>query len=170
MAGVSQNTGSVLRLAVHLLLLLNLRKTNAFTPSDASSFPKPPTNPSRNNPSAPIEPEIVSGPLPFLPRTTTTARESAVVVEWERMTELERRIEDGHRYEHDPEVYRSWSCPGSTSNSASAQSRDGAGQDSPGYRSGGGASSRHRAVFCGYRTTPDEYGRLRSASPASDLR
>lgn len=29
-----------------------------------------------------------------------TARESAVIVEWEPVSELERRIEDGVHYEH----------------------------------------------------------------------
>jgi hypothetical protein len=171
MASVGHNMNHVLRFGIHHILLffvLRRTNTNAFTPSEASTFPRPPTNPSRTHQTAPIEPEIVSGPLPFLSRTT--ARESAVVVEWERMTELERRIEDGHRYEHDPDVNRPWSSSGSRSNSGSAQPRETARRQNSGNR---GSTSEavpcHRAIFCGYRTTADEYGRLRSARPADDL-
>ena len=77
-----------------------------------------------------------------------TARESAYYVEWEPMTELERRIEDGVNYEHIP-VRRK-------------KRKD--------------RSSRHRTtfqdsiptadgVFVGYRFTDEERNRLKSADP-----
>lgn len=148
-------------------LLLATGVVRCFTPSDVTShFPN---NPSSVKPSSraapPIEPEILHGPLPFLPSKTRTACESAVLVEWERMTELDRRIEDGFRYEHDPDLYHS-SYMGSERQSSSPRGRT----DAASHKQGGvDALPCRRAVFVGYRTTPEEYGRLRSASPTEDL-
>ena len=78
-----------------------------------------------------------------------TARESAFNVEWEPMTELERRIEDGVNYEHLPnEPHRR--AP------ASGKSRKSKPDDDIPLAKG---------VFCGYRYTTEEYDRLRSARP-----
>jgi len=83
-----------------------------------------------------------------------TARESAVLVEWERMSELDRRIEDGANYEHFPhELSSSHSkrkCARTTA------SRKTAGRD--GFEIVDG-------IFCGYKSTNEEYNRLRSADP-----
>ncbi|KAL3939726.1 MAG: hypothetical protein SGBAC_005591 [Bacillariaceae sp.] len=77
-----------------------------------------------------------------------TARESACNVEWEPMTELERRIEDGIHYEHIPNQH--------SQHHGKAYSRT-ASKDGMPYSQG---------VFCGYRYTDEEYGRLKSASPS----
>jgi hypothetical protein len=74
------------------------------------------------------------------PSSSKTARESAVNVEWEPMTELERRIEDGVNYDHFDYT----------------NARDGRAEcDGPTVQ----------GVFCGYRYTDDEYDRLKSAHP-----
>jgi hypothetical protein len=147
-------------------LLLASGVVRCFSPSDVSSnFPNGSSSgksPSRASP--PIEPEVFQGPLPFLANKGRTACESAVLVEWERMTELDRRIEDGFRYEHDPDHFQS-SFMGSRRQSSSQPggtcraSQNHGGQE---------ALPCHRAVFFGYRTTPEEYGRLRSARPTED--
>lgn len=81
--------------------------------------------------------------------SSRTARESAVNIEWEPMTELERRVEDGVNYDHfDYAKAKRAQCK--TSN------RDG--------RAESDAPTVH-AVFCGYRYTDDEYDRLKSANP-----
>jgi hypothetical protein len=74
-------------------------------------------------------------------RRSQTARESAVRVEWEPVSELERRIEDGIHYQHWPEKRR--------------QYHQKADPDAP-IRQG---------VFCGYITTQEDYKRLKSADP-----
>mmetsp|Transcript_19663 Transcript_19663/g.48341 ORF Transcript_19663/g.48341 Transcript_19663/m.48341 type:complete len:138 (+) Transcript_19663:141-554(+) len=76
-----------------------------------------------------------------------TARESACNVEWEPMSELERRIEDGIHYEHIPNHY--------SQNHGNPYSRT-ASKDGVPYSQG---------VFVGYRMTEEEYGRLKSADP-----
>jgi hypothetical protein len=84
-----------------------------------------------------------------------TARESAVNVEWEPMTELERRIEDGVHYEHIPNLHHHLSkqerIPGHRTKATIP--RDNNDGDLP----------QVRAVFCGYRYTQDDYNRLQSA-------
>jgi hypothetical protein len=76
-------------------------------------------------------------------RSSSTARESAAHVEWEPLTELQRRIEDGVNYEHwpDDEAFRG-DCF--------------ADEDEP---------ERVEGVFFGYRVTKEEYDRLKSADP-----
>ena len=81
-----------------------------------------------------------------------------MTVEWEPMTELERRIEDGIHYEHIPSYYSSPSdeyinnkrrTSSSTNNVDTTTTHD------------DDASSR--GVFCGYRYSQEEYNRLKSA-------
>jgi len=93
----------------------------------------------------------------FTPRNTaqsrtTVARESAVLVEWERMSELERRLEDGVNYEHFS----------SSSDSNLAAGRKRASTQRKNSASAGGTG---RGVFCGYRSTQEEHDRLKSADP-----
>ena len=75
-------------------------------------------------------------------RSSSTARDSAAHVEWEPLTELQRRIEDGVNYEHwpDDEAFRG----------------DFADEDEP---------ERVQGVFFGYRVTKEDYDRLKSADP-----
>jgi hypothetical protein len=87
-----------------------------------------------------------------------TAIESAVNVEWEPLTELERRINDGIHYEHIPNLQNRFQ--------GSKQGRI------PDNRSYGttiagdhddGDLAQVQSIFCGYRFTEDEYNRLQSA-------
>ena len=80
-----------------------------------------------------------------------TARESAVNVEWEPMTELERRIEDGVNYEHIPRQGHKQNHDLQDSQNALMDDED----DTP----------TTQGIFCGYRHTPEEYERLKSADP-----
>lgn len=82
-------------------------------------------------------------PLFAVPRSRQTARESAVMAEWEQLSELQRRVEDGIHYEHWPE--------------ASEQSNNHAAKEPE--------LPTCRGVFCGYRVTDEEYARLKSAAP-----
>ena len=87
-----------------------------------------------------------------------TACESAVNVEWEPMSELERRIEDGIYYEHLPiinQVQKKQQMPGCHSKAKRIVDTE-EDDDSPGVR----------AIFCGYRYTPEDYDRLKSADVA----
>ena len=65
------------------------------------------------------------------------------------MTELERRIEDGVNYEHIPNHYASQYHANNGYHRTSSE-------DGTPYSHG---------VFCGYRYTDEEYGRLKSADP-----
>ena len=80
-----------------------------------------------------------------------TAMESAVNVEWEPMTELERRLEDGVNYEHivDP-PHRASSQHTSKLNGSTKRFDN---------------IPTARAIFCGYKATQEEYSRLKSADP-----
>ncbi|VEU33753.1 unnamed protein product [Pseudo-nitzschia multistriata] len=82
-----------------------------------------------------------------------TACESAVNIEWEPMSELERRIEDGIHYEHIPNYYRNEQhmpgCHPKAKRIIDAEEED----DTPGVR----------AVFCAYRYSEEDYNRLKSA-------
>ena len=75
---------------------------------------------------------------------SSTARDSAVSVEWEPLSELQRRIDEGVHYEHwveetdKPRRRRSTQAP---------------------------ANGSVRGVFCGYRVTSEERTRLKSADP-----
>jgi hypothetical protein len=79
-----------------------------------------------------------------------TARESACNVEWEPMSELERRVEDGVNYEHLPSHYYK------RKNNRSSHPRT-ASKDGIPFTQG---------VFCGYRYFDNEYNRLKSADPS----
>ncbi len=82
--------------------------------------------------------------------------ESAVIVEWEPVSELERRIDEGIHYQHyiDGEEYMA------SSPSNRRRRSKGSGDDD--------ASSSVKSVngiFCGYRSTEEELSRLKSADP-----
>lgn len=77
-----------------------------------------------------------------------TARESAYACEWEPMTELERRIEDGINYEHIQNRPKRKKSRGDDQRTAI---KDGI--------------PTANGVFVGYTFTDEEYGRLRSADP-----
>lgn len=88
-----------------------------------------------------------------------TACESAVNIEWEPMSELNRRIEDGIHYEHMPNHYQS-------------QNQYQKGSRMPGCHSKakrivdwGDDDDSHevRAVFCAYHYSTEDYNRLKSA-------
>lgn len=88
-----------------------------------------------------------------------TACESAVNVEWEPMSELDRRIEDGIHYEHIPTRHESEHeyqggrrMPGCHSKAKRIDDSD---ED---------YSDRVRAVFCAYRYSAEDYNRLKSAN------
>mmetsp|Transcript_9399 Transcript_9399/g.28066 ORF Transcript_9399/g.28066 Transcript_9399/m.28066 type:complete len:156 (+) Transcript_9399:198-665(+) len=82
-----------------------------------------------------------------------TVCESAVNVEWEPMSELERRIEDGVHYEHIPNHYdvvqQMPGCHPKAKRIVNEEEADNA----PGVR----------AVFCAYRYSEEDYNRLKSA-------
>jgi hypothetical protein len=77
---------------------------------------------------------------------SSTARESAVIVEWEPVSELQRRIDEGIYYEHDSDL---------AFKNIYQRSQEGEKQDGP----------SNKGVFCGYKITPEETTRLRSANP-----
>ncbi len=77
-----------------------------------------------------------------------TACESAVNVEWEPMSELDRRIEDGIHYEHIPGRYESQRQYHKAKRIADTE------EDDP---------EPVRAVFCAYRYSEEDYNRLKSA-------
>lgn len=87
-----------------------------------------------------------------------TARESAVNVEWEPMTQLERRIEDGVHYEHIPNNQRH----GQGAKQARISGYHAKAATVPGDENDDNLP-RVLAVFCGYRYTQDDYSRLQSA-------
>ena len=78
-----------------------------------------------------------------------TALENAVLVEWERRSELERRIEDGVLYEH----FEEDSYPGTQQNNHRRSNK-------PSFQD---TTPKSRGVFCGYRGTKEERDRLKSA-------
>lgn len=83
-------------------------------------------------------------------RSSSTARDSAIHVEWEPLTELQKRIEDGVYYEHwpdDEEEFRR--VPDSSSDADDSEEEP----------------ESVRGVFFGYRVTKEDYTRLKSADP-----
>lgn len=87
-----------------------------------------------------------------------TACESAVNIEWEPMSELDRRIEDGIHYEHISGHYESQKqyhkgsrMPGCHSKAKRVDAEDDDDSDPV------------RAVFCAYHYSEEDYNRLRSA-------
>ena len=125
-------------------------------------------------------------------RSPKTAMESAILVEWEPISELERRIEDGVHYEHFPDfehVFGSEEAMRLRKRAAEARdarnSRRRSGVGGGGGGSGGGGTTidmatndafgnvemededveRVQGVFVGFRATKEETDRLRSADP-----
>lgn len=84
-------------------------------------------------------------------RSSSTARDSAIHVEWEPVPELQRRIEDGVHYEHWHEYH------GTEGNSHKEAVGDDGGAEE--------AVTCVKGVFFGYRVTPEERSRLKSADP-----
>jgi hypothetical protein len=82
---------------------------------------------------------------------SSTARDSAVLAEWEPVSELQRRIDEGRRYEHWVE-YDGPAGPGRQKRVHNAKANP-------------GSSITLKGVFCGYRVTKEEYSRLKSADP-----
>jgi len=83
--------------------------------------------------------------------SSSTARDSAVHVEWEPVPELQRRIEDGIYYEH----WRDHETHGGSSSRVDANDADGGAEE----------IASVQGVFFGYRVTREEYTRLKSADP-----
>ena len=100
-----------------------------------------------------------------------TARESAVIVEWEPVSELERRIEDGMHYEHFDPLF----VYGTNSSQEKAQHRNGNQNKGKkewnndwwrGWNVNRNDTYDHvESVFCGFTVTKEEIERLKSASP-----
>jgi hypothetical protein len=123
--------------------------TNAFTPDLGVGAHVPPS-------ANPVEAELFPASFSFRNAVSrTTARESAVLVEWERMSELERRIEDGINYEHDVDLSDSNFVAGRNYHQNAAAGR----------KAKGSKKNEKRGVFCGYRATQEEIDRLKSADP-----
>ncbi|KAG7353518.1 hypothetical protein IV203_002873 [Nitzschia inconspicua] len=101
------------------------------------------------------------GTRPKFAVPSKTARESAVNVEWEPMTELERRIEDGIHYEHIQNHYYHHSTNHLQQTKFRRHDTSTGATDDDAKSSA--ASVAAKAVFCGYRYTEDEYNRLKSA-------
>jgi len=80
------------------------------------------------------------------------------VLDWERRTELERRVDDGSHYDHFMDFY----CRDKTKNAAT---KDGGPHDKKPNREDDDDPSTPTlpGIFCGYRFTEDERERLRSA-------
>jgi hypothetical protein len=88
--------------------------------------------------------------------SSKTSRESAVIVEWEPVSNLERRIEEGVNYHHDVFSYesiRQSKKNGRTMNVGKQMMED----DS--------MTTRVHGVFVGYRVTKEERERMKSAHP-----
>jgi len=123
-------------------------------------------------------------------RSPKTAMESAILVEWEPISELERRIEDGVHYEHFPDfehVFGSEEAMRLRKRAAEARdSRNSRRRSGVGGGGGGGGGKtidmttndasgnvemededieRVKGVFVGFRATKEETDRLRSADP-----
>lgn len=87
------------------------------------------------------------------PRSSSTARDSALSVEWEPVPELQRRIEDGIHYEH---WRNDWGSDGARHPEV-VEDIDGGAEEEE--------AELVKGVFFGYRVTPEERARLRSADP-----
>lgn len=107
-------------------------------------------------------------------KTTTTriqssAMESAVIVEWEPVTELERRIDDGIFYhqlqeEHDLDEEYLWTDDEYQYDDKYQYSR------ARGPSNHDVNIPRVIGVFCGYTSTKEEKSRLKSAHPQENIR
>mmetsp|Transcript_23793 Transcript_23793/g.70309 ORF Transcript_23793/g.70309 Transcript_23793/m.70309 type:complete len:184 (-) Transcript_23793:141-692(-) len=95
------------------------------------------------------------------PSPSTVMDSSAVLdPEWETVSELQRRIEEGSQYEHWPE-FGSDAARRRRTEAADAKSRREA--------STRNADPSTRGVFCGFVGTEEERRRMRSADPSDDL-
>ena len=85
--------------------------------------------------------------------------ESAILVDWDPVSELERRIDHGKEYEHWPEksFYGSSSYVNGNSNVNSFHRRKSMDEDH--------GMPCVRGVFCGFRSSVDERARLKNANP-----
>jgi hypothetical protein len=138
--------------------LVSAPAAHAFTPDASNNLG---ANKQASAASSFVEAELFPASFSSF-QSRTTARESAVLVEWERMSELERRIEDGINYEYDPFMSDSNFVAGrnyhknAAANAAAGQSRNKEKKKS---------APPTRGVFCGYRATQEEIDRLKSADP-----
>ena len=83
-----------------------------------------------------------------------TAMESAVIVEWEPVSELDRRIDEGIHYQHyiDGEELQ-------TQTPSNRRRGTGAAEDVSNIQS-------VKGIFCGIKSTQEEFSRLKSADPS----
>lgn len=86
---------------------------------------------------------------------SSTARDSAVLVEWEPVPEIQRRIDEGVHYEHYDENGSGGPRYGRRRTHRANAKRG----------TGVSGTPSVRGVFCGYRVTNEEYARLKSADP-----
>jgi hypothetical protein len=86
-----------------------------------------------------------------------------VLVDWEPVSELDRRMDDGMLFEH----YTTTSSSSSKSHQRSHSDRNN-NQHSSSNHQDSAATPTFRGIFCGYRMTSYEYQRLKSAHPAND--
>lgn len=87
--------------------------------------------------------------------SSKTSRESAVIVEWEPVSNLERRIEEGVNYHHD--VFSYESIRQSKKNRRNMNVGKQMMEDD--------SMTRVHGVFVGYRVTKEERERMKSAHP-----
>ena len=101
--------------------------------------------------------------------------EGAILVEWEPISELERRIEDGIHYEHFPDFEHMRQqartarrrSGGGGSGRVDANQVDSTTDHVNGNVDGDDANLESaQGVFVGFRVTKEEVDRLRSADPA----
>ena len=86
-----------------------------------------------------------------------------MTVEWEPMTELERRIEDGIHYEHIPSYYSSPSDEYISNKRRSTRTSSSSTNNVGTTTTHDDDDASSRGVFCGYRYSQEEYNRLKSA-------
>lgn len=141
----------LLFVAVYASLVATATPAHAFTPDLGVGAHVP----NKLASASPVEAELFPTSFSFRNAVSKTARESAVLVEWERMSELERRIEDGINYEHDVDMSDSNFVAGRNYHQNAAAGR----------RNKGSNTNQKRGVFCGYRATREEIDRLKSADP-----
>jgi len=137
---------------------LKVRPNQCFKPTKAHinimTCLKDTSNNKNNSPSSSSTKNTSTGRKGIL---SSTARESAVIAEWEPISELERRTEEGVYYEH-------FNGPSKHGD----QNRQRRGKEvQQNYEDDDGRSGIQtvNAIFCGYRVTKEEFLRLRSANP-----
>lgn len=88
--------------------------------------------------------------------SSKTSRESAVIAEWEPVSNLERRIEEGMNYHHDPFSYESIRQSRKHGRRRMNVGKQMMEDDD---------ITRVHGVFVGYRVTKEERARMKSAHP-----